>query len=64
MVIHEGLADSGYIAERTTGYAALARSAAGYWPERVQTLTGVPAGLIRDTARRLADGARRAAATS
>ncbi len=59
VVIHEGLADSGYIAERTSGYAALARSVAGYWPERVQSLTGVPAGLIRDTARRLADGAGR-----
>jgi len=59
VVIHEGLADSGYIAERTSGYAALARSVAGYWPERVQSLTGVPAGLIRDTAHRLADGAGR-----
>src|SRR6478736_4537194 len=58
VVIHEGLADSGYIAGRTTGYAALARSVAGYWPERVQSLTGVPAGLIRDTARRLAEGSR------
>src|SRR6478609_4802288 len=58
VVIHEGLADSGYIAQRTTGYAALARSVAGYWPERVQSLTGVPAGLIRDTARRLAEGSR------
>ena len=58
VVIHDGLADSAYIAGRTTGYAALARSVAGYWPERVQSLTGVPAGLIRDTARRLAEGAR------
>ena len=59
VVIHEGLADAGYIASRTSGYEALARSVASYWPERVQTLTGVPAGLIRDTARRLADGVRR-----
>lgn len=57
VVIHEGLADSGYIAGRTTGYDAVVRSVAGFWPERVQSLTGVPAGLIRDTARRLADGA-------
>ncbi|RNL57668.1 molybdopterin oxidoreductase family protein [Arthrobacter oryzae] len=57
VVIHEGLADAGYIAARTTGYDSLARSVASYWPERVQSLTGVPAGLIRDTARRLADGA-------
>ncbi|MET3922673.1 molybdopterin oxidoreductase family protein [Arthrobacter sp. UYEF20] len=58
VVIHEGLADSGYITSRTSGYEALVRSVASYWPERVQSLTGVPAGLIRDTARRLADGAR------
>ncbi|WP_211881139.1 molybdopterin oxidoreductase family protein [Pseudarthrobacter albicanus] len=59
VVIHEGLADAGYLAERTTGYEALARSVNAFWPERVQSLTGVPAGLIRDTARRLADGATR-----
>ncbi|MDN4644719.1 molybdopterin oxidoreductase family protein [Arthrobacter sp. PsM3] len=58
VVIHEGLADAGYIAARTVGYDSLVRSVASYWPERVQSLTGVPAGLIRDTARRLADGSR------
>ena len=58
VVIHEGLADQAYIAGRTAGYPAVARSVAGFWPERVQSLTGVPAGLVRDTARRLADGAR------
>ncbi len=57
VVVHEGLADAEYLAARTTGYDALVRSLASYWPERVQSLTGVPAGLIRDTARRLADGA-------
>src|SRR6478672_3483207 len=55
-VIHEGLADAGYIADRTTGYDAAVRSVASFWPERVQSITGVPAGLIRETARRLADG--------
>ncbi|WP_427004243.1 molybdopterin oxidoreductase family protein [Pseudarthrobacter sp. H2] len=59
VVIHEGLADAGYLAQRTTGYEALVRSVNAFWPERVQSLTGVPAGLIRDTARRLADGATR-----
>jgi assimilatory nitrate reductase catalytic subunit len=56
-VIHEGLADAGYIADRTSGYDAVARSVGSFWPERVQSITGVPAGLIRETARRLADGA-------
>ncbi|MCU1531834.1 MAG: nitrite reductase [Arthrobacter sp.] len=59
VVIHEGLADSEYIAARTTGYEALVRGVNAFWPERVQSLTGVPAGVIRDTARRLAHGARR-----
>lgn len=59
VVIHEGLADQAYIEGRTADYPAVARSVAGFWPERVQSLTGVPAGLIRETARRLADGASR-----
>ncbi|MGO4585018.1 molybdopterin oxidoreductase family protein [Arthrobacter sp. 2RAF6] len=59
VVIHEGLADADYLENRTTGYPAIVRSLAGFWPERVQSITGVPATLIRDTARRLADGARR-----
>jgi assimilatory nitrate reductase catalytic subunit len=59
VVIHEGLADAAFIAERTTGYDAVVRSVNAYWPERVQSITGVPAELIRETARRLADGARK-----
>lgn len=59
VVVHEGLADAEYLQDRTTGYPAIVRSLAAFWPERVQSITGVPATLIRDTARRLADGARR-----
>ncbi|MGR0158387.1 molybdopterin oxidoreductase family protein [Paenarthrobacter nitroguajacolicus] len=58
VVVHEGLADAGYIAAHTSGYAAVVRSLSSFWPERVQTITGVPANLIRETARRLAQGAR------
>ena len=57
VVVHEGLADSEYIAANTNGYAAVVRSLSSFWPERVQTITGVPANLIRETARRLAQGA-------
>jgi assimilatory nitrate reductase catalytic subunit len=57
VIIHEGLADKEFIAARTTGYEAVVRSVNSFWPERVQSLTGVPAELIRETARRLADGA-------
>jgi assimilatory nitrate reductase catalytic subunit len=59
VVIHENLVDTAYIEERTSGYSAVARSVNSFWPERVQSITGVPAELIRETARRLAAGARR-----
>lgn len=58
VVIHENLVDTSYLEERTSGYSAVARSVNSFWPERVQSLTGVPAELIRETARRLAAGAR------
>jgi assimilatory nitrate reductase catalytic subunit len=59
VIIHESLADQDFIAARTTGYDAVVRSVNAFWPERVQSLTGVPADLIRETARRLADGAQK-----
>jgi len=58
VVIHENLVDSAYVQERTSGYNAVVRSVNAFWPERVQSLTGVPAELIRETARLLAAGAR------
>ncbi|MFP3578554.1 molybdopterin oxidoreductase family protein [Arthrobacter sp. SIMBA_036] len=58
VVVHEGLTDPDFISTRTSGYAAVVRSLATFWPERVQSLTGVPAHLIRDTARLLAQGAK------
>jgi assimilatory nitrate reductase catalytic subunit len=57
VIIHEGLAHEDFIAARTTGYEAVVRSVNSFWPERVQSITGVPAELIRETARRLAHGA-------
>ncbi len=59
VVFAEHLADTAYLDARTTGADAVRRSVAGWWPERVQEHTGVPAGVIRDVARRLA-GAERA----
>jgi assimilatory nitrate reductase catalytic subunit len=56
VVIAEGLEDAAYLAERTIGFADLRRSVAGWWPERVQSVTGVPAAVIRAVARRLAAG--------
>ncbi|WP_158862126.1 molybdopterin oxidoreductase family protein [Leifsonia sp. AG29] len=56
IVLAEGLADLAYVAERTTGFDAVRRSVASWWPERVQEHTGVPAAELREVARRLARG--------
>ncbi len=58
VVVHEGLADTAFLEERTNGHKAVQRSLAAFWPERVQSITGVPATLIRETARRLARSTR------
>lgn len=54
IVIAERLVDLDYIAARTVGYEAIRRSVASWWPERVQSTTGVPALTLRRLARRLA----------
>ncbi|WP_431246519.1 molybdopterin oxidoreductase family protein [Leifsonia xyli] len=56
LVLAEGLADTAYLDERTTGFDAVRRSVAAWWPERVQEHTGIPAGQLREVARRLARG--------
>lgn len=56
VVVSERLVDAEYVARRTTGYEALRRSVASWWPERVQSVTGVPAPTVRRLARRLAAG--------
>lgn len=58
VVVHEGLVDAAYVEKNTSGFNAVVRSLNAFWPERVQSITGVPATLIRETARRLAQGAR------
>ncbi|WP_262106818.1 molybdopterin oxidoreductase family protein [Arthrobacter sp. Marseille-P9274] len=62
VVLQEGLADTDYIARRTSGFEELRRSLNRWWPARVQEVTGVPVALIRETAHRLAGGVRQAAA--
>ena len=57
IVIAERLVDLDYLAARTSGYEAIRRSVASWWPERVQSTTGVPALTLRRLARRLAAGA-------
>ncbi|NRG41567.1 molybdopterin oxidoreductase family protein [Rathayibacter sp. VKM Ac-2835] len=56
LVLAEELADRDYLAARTTGFDAVRRSVASWWPERTASVTGVPTELLRRTARRLATG--------
>ena len=56
LVLAERLADTDYLARRTTGFDQLRLSVSGWWPERVQEHTGVPVWQLRDLARRLAAG--------
>nr|WP_312028633.1 molybdopterin oxidoreductase family protein [Cellulosimicrobium composti] len=54
VVVAEGLADAAYLAERTTGVEDVRRSVAAWWPERAETVCGVPAERLRHVARLLA----------
>ncbi|MDQ0612516.1 assimilatory nitrate reductase catalytic subunit [Microbacterium sp. W4I4] len=58
VVLAEGLADLEYLETRTSGIEELHRSVGAWWPERVQSVTGVPAARLREVARRLADRPR------
>ncbi|WP_062132974.1 molybdopterin oxidoreductase family protein [Demequina aestuarii] len=54
VVLAEGLADVDYLEERTHGFDAVRRSVASWWPERAETVCGIPADELRRTARLLA----------
>ncbi len=57
VLLEEELHDERFAREWTVGFDELVRLAQHYRPERVAGMTGVPAGTIRDLARRIA-GAR------
>lgn len=50
----EGLADDEYLAARASGVEDVRRAVAAWWPERAETVCGVPAGDLRRVARLLA----------
>jgi assimilatory nitrate reductase catalytic subunit len=50
----QGLLDADFIAQRTTGYEAVRRVVASYWPERVERLTGVPVSQLNEAAHTIA----------
>ena len=54
-----GAVDQEYVAARTTGWDDVRRTAAAWWPERVERVSGVPVAELRELAGLLA-GAERA----
>lgn len=54
IAIREGYLDETYIAERTTGFAAVKAAVSAYWPDWVERATGVSVADMRETVRALA----------
>ena len=52
-----GAVDTAYVEERTSGWDDVRQVAAGWWPERVERVTGVPAAELRALVDLLADAA-------
>ncbi|WP_445190300.1 molybdopterin oxidoreductase family protein [Pseudonocardia sp. Cha107L01] len=59
IAVAEGHLDTAYVAERTTGFDAAWRLAAGWWPERAERVTGVSVADQRAVVRLLASARRR-----
>ncbi|MFL4475428.1 molybdopterin oxidoreductase family protein [Paeniglutamicibacter sp. MACA_103] len=57
VLLAESLIDEDYLASRTNGLEGVRASVGAWWPERVASITGVPAAEIRRTARALAAAA-------
>jgi len=58
LVVADGAVDEEYVAGRTNGFDAVRERVAGWWPERVERVTGVAAEDLRRVARLLASGGR------
>jgi assimilatory nitrate reductase catalytic subunit len=54
VAIEEGLVDEFYVASRTTGFEPVQQAAAGWWPGRVERVTGVSEPDLRAAVRLLA----------
>jgi assimilatory nitrate reductase catalytic subunit len=63
IAIADKLIDEAFIAARTTGFDAVRRAVASFWPDRAERITGVPARLLSQATHMLAD-ARTAMAMS
>jgi len=50
-IVHEGLVNEEFVRSRTSGYEELKKNIAGYSPEAMAPICGIPAGTIREVAR-------------
>ena len=50
VAIQRGLIDRDFIERRTAGFEAVRRNVLSYWPDRVERITGIPAGEIEAVA--------------
>ncbi len=50
-IVHEGLVNESFIAERTIGYEDLKKNVEGYSPEAMAPVCGIPAETIKEVAR-------------
>jgi formate dehydrogenase major subunit len=51
VIVEEGLVDEGFVADRTSGYEALAQNVKAFSPERMAPVCGIDAETIREVAR-------------
>ncbi len=57
VIVEEHLVDAKFVADRTLGYADLVKNVAGYSPELMAPICGIPAETIREVARLYATSA-------
>jgi assimilatory nitrate reductase catalytic subunit len=53
LVVRKGWVDEEYVAARTVGFETVREAVTGYWPDRVERITGVPAGDLEIVAEML-----------
>ena len=53
-IVEENLVDRAFVAQRTAGFEEIERNVATFSPEAMQSVCGIPAGTIREVARRYA----------
>ncbi|MGC4867101.1 molybdopterin oxidoreductase family protein [Micromonospora sp. DT53] len=58
IALTEGWVDRAYVADRTTGFDAVRRGVAAWWPARAEQLSGVPVADLEATARALGTAGR------